>query len=90
MSSILSPYPDPSPPLLPSLLLRDPPDKIPPTGDLEAIQAELKSVEQKVHERIRKARYDLKAIEESARRMYEKEKAKAKALGKPRKDGTCA
>ena len=88
MSSILSPYPS-SPPLF-SPLIRDPPDVIPPIDDLETLQAELKLLQQKAHERAKKAGNDLKAIEESMRRMKEKEKGKAKAIEKVRKDRACA
>ena len=88
MSSILSPYPS-SPPLL-SPLIRDPPDVIPPVDDLEALQAELKHLQQKAYERAKKAGNDLKAIEESMRRMKEKEKGKARAVEKARKDRACA
>jgi transcriptional adapter 3 len=88
MSSILSPYPT-SPPLL-SLLIEKPPDAIPPIDDLEALQAELKLLQQKSYERVKKAGNDLKAIEESMRRMKEKEKGKARAVEKVRKDRACA
>jgi transcriptional adapter 3 len=88
MSSILSPYPSSPPPL--SLLIRDPPDAIPPIEDLEALQAELKLLQQKAYGRAKKAGDDLKAIEESMRRMKEKEKGKARAVEKVRKDRACA
>ena len=78
-----------SPPLL-SPLIRDPPDVIPPIDDLEALQAELKLLQQKANERAKKAGNDLKAIEESMRRMKEKEKGKARALEKVRKERACA
>lgn len=88
MSSILSPYPS-SPPI-PSPLIRDPPDAIPSIDDLEALQAELKLLQQKAQERAKKAGNDLKAIEESMRRMKEKEKGKARAVDKARKARACA
>lgn len=88
MSSILSPYPS-SPPI-PSSLIRDPPDAIPPIDDLETLQAELKLLQQKAYERAKKAGNDLKAIEESMRRMKEKEKGKARAVDKARKARACA
>ena len=88
MSSILSPYS--SYPPLPSPLIRDPPEAIPPIDDLEALQAELKLLQQKAYERAKKAGNDLKAIEESMRRMKEKEKGKARAVEKARKDRACA
>ena len=88
MSSILSQFPS-SPPQL-SPLIRDPPDAIPPIDDLEALQAELKLLQQKANERAKKAGNDLKTIEESMRRMKEKEKGKARAVEKVRKDRACA
>ena len=88
MSSILYPYPS-SPPLS-SPLIVNPPDAIPPIDDLEALQAELKLLQRKAYERAKKAGDDLKAIEESMRRMKEKEKGKARALEKARKDRACA
>lgn len=84
MSSILSQYPSSPPPL--SALIRDPPDVIPPIDDLEALRAELKTLQQKAYERAKKAGNDLKAIEESMRRMKEDAKGKARAIEKVRKD----
>jgi hypothetical protein len=87
MASILSPYPS-SPPQL-SHLIRDPPDVIPSIDDLEVLQDELKRLQHKALERAKKAGNDLKAIEESMRRMKEKEKGKARAVEKVRKDRAC-
>ncbi|KIY48098.1 hypothetical protein FISHEDRAFT_44014 [Fistulina hepatica ATCC 64428] len=56
------------------------PDVVPPTEDLETLHAELKLMKQKSFERAKKAGDDIKLIEESLRRMREKEKGKAKAL----------
>jgi transcriptional adapter 3 len=86
MSSILSPYSSPSM-LLP--LFKDPPEAVPPTDELEALQAELKTLSLKTLERAKKAGNDLKTIEESMRRMKEKEKGKAKAIEKMRRERPC-
>ena len=83
MSSILSPYPS-SPPLS-SPLIEDPPDAILSIADL---RAELELLQQKAYERAKKAINNLKAIEECVRRMKEKEKARA--IEKSRKDTICA
>lgn len=88
MSSILSPYSS-SPQIL-SALFREPPDAVPPTDELEALQAELNSLKQKTLERARKAGNDLKTIEESMRRLKEKEKGKSKAVEKVKKERACA
>lgn len=86
MSSILSPYS--SSPIL-SSLLKDPPDFAPPTDELEALHAELNALKQKTLERARKAGNDLKTIEESMRRLKEKEKGKSKAVDKIKKERAC-
>jgi transcriptional adapter 3 len=78
-----------SPPILRSSILNNPPDNVPPTDELEALQAELKSLKQSSMERARKAREDLKTIEESMRRMKEKEKGKAKATDKVKHERDC-
>jgi hypothetical protein len=87
MSSILSPYSS-SPPLL-SSLFKEPPEAVPPTDDLEALQNELKILKQKTLERAKKAGNDLKTIEESIRRLKEKEKGKAKAVEKVKRERAC-
>lgn len=87
MSLVVSPY-DPLP-TINSALLRNPPDAVPPTGDLESLHAELKLLRERTLERAKKAGEDLKIIEESMRRMKEKEKGKAKALEKVKKERGC-
>ncbi|KAH9914454.1 histone acetyltransferases subunit 3-domain-containing protein [Fomitopsis serialis] len=84
MSRVVSPY-DPLPPIN-STLLRNPPDAVPPTDELEGLHAELKLLRQRTLERAKKAGEDLKIIEESMRRLKEKEKGKAKALEKVKKE----
>ncbi|CCM05762.1 uncharacterized protein FIBRA_07995 [Fibroporia radiculosa] len=75
-----------SPPPIGSVLFKNPPDTVPPTDELESLHAELKNLKQKTLERARKAGEDLKAIEESMRRLKEKEKGKAKAIEKVKKE----
>lgn len=87
MSPVVSPY-DPLP-TINSALLRNPPDAVPPTDELESLHAELKLLRERTLERAKKAGEDLKIIEESMRRMKEKEKGKAKALEKVKKERGC-
>ncbi|KZT74031.1 hypothetical protein DAEQUDRAFT_285768 [Daedalea quercina L-15889] len=84
MSPVVSPY-DPLP-TINSVLFRNPPDAVPPTDELESLHAELKILRERTLERAKKAGEDLKAIEESMRRLKEKEKGKAKALEKVKKE----
>ncbi|TFL07870.1 histone acetyltransferases subunit 3-domain-containing protein [Pterulicium gracile] len=69
-----------------SSLLRNLPDAVPPTEELEALQAELKALRMKSLERVKKVGEDLKSLEESMRRMRDKEKAKAKANEKIKRE----
>jgi transcriptional adapter 3 len=78
-----------TPPIIRSSILNNPPDNVPPTEELEALQAELKALKQNSLERARKAKEDLKTIEESMRRMKEKEKGKAKATDKVKHERDC-
>lgn len=88
MSSLVSQYLPPAE--ITSTLFKNPSDTIPPTEELEALHAELKSLREKTLERARKAGNDLKTIEESMRRLKEKEKGKARALEKVKKERACA
>jgi len=87
MSTRLAPYIQPPP--LKSSLFKNPPDGVPPTEELEALQAELKALKQKSMDRAKKAGEDLKLLEESMRRMKEKEKGKQKAVEKVKKERDC-
>ncbi|KAI0648399.1 histone acetyltransferases subunit 3-domain-containing protein [Trametes meyenii] len=80
MSSSVSQYTNS--PTIRSALFRNPPDTVPPTDELELLHAELTAFKQKSLERARKAGDDMRAIEESMRRLKEKERGKAKALQK--------
>ncbi|KAG6817054.1 hypothetical protein H0H87_000466 [Tephrocybe sp. NHM501043] len=84
MSSKLHPFP----PALSfqSSLLRKTPESIPSTNELELLYDELKELRNATLKRSKKAGEDLKAIEESMRRMKEKEKGKAKAIDKVKRE----
>ncbi|KXN83229.1 Chromatin-remodeling complexes subunit NGG1 [Leucoagaricus sp. SymC.cos] len=84
MPSKLNPYqiPDSSS----SAFLKNTPDAVPSVDDLERIHSELKMLRQRAVERARKAGEDLRTIEESMRRMKEKEKGKLKAVDKIKRE----
>ncbi|KAG5641148.1 hypothetical protein DXG03_005887 [Asterophora parasitica] len=84
MAARLTPYYPPAP--IQSLLLKKAPDSIPPTNELEQLHDELKELRKITLARSKKAGEDLKAIEESMRRMKEKEKGKAKAIDKVKRE----
>ncbi|KAH7928155.1 hypothetical protein BV22DRAFT_1030975 [Leucogyrophana mollusca] len=84
MSSKLFPYTPPAPAR--SGLLKNPPEAVPPTDELESLQSELQILRQKSLERAKKAGEDLKTIEESMRRIKEREKGKAKAIEKIKRE----
>jgi len=73
-----------------SPLLKNPPEAVPPTDELERLYSELKFAGQRAAERKRKAEEDLRTIEESMRRMAEKEKGKSKAVDKVKRERDCA
>ncbi|KAG2139060.1 histone acetyltransferases subunit 3-domain-containing protein [Suillus clintonianus] len=84
MSSKLLQYPLPPPTRSP--LFKNPSDTVPPTDELETLQTELRFLRQKSMERAKRAGEDLKTIEESMRRMKEREKGKAKAVEKVKRE----
>ncbi|KAF8801409.1 hypothetical protein BYT27DRAFT_7198185 [Phlegmacium glaucopus] len=84
MATKLSSF-SPHPPIL-SPLLKKAPDAVPPTDELEQLHAELRLAKQKAIERSKKANDDLKTIEESIRRMTEREKGKFKAIDKIKRE----
>ncbi|GLB35590.1 putative histone acetyltransferases subunit 3 [Lyophyllum shimeji] len=84
MASKLTPYYPPTP--IQSVLLKKAPDSIPPTNELELLHDELRELRKMSLARSKKAGEDLKAIEESMRRMKEKEKGKAKAIDKVKRE----
>lgn len=87
MTSIVAQYL--VPPTIRSVLLKTQPDALPPTEELDALQAELKIAKQRTLERAKKAGDDLRTIEESMRRLKEKEKGKGKAVEKIKKERGC-
>jgi transcriptional adapter 3 len=84
MSSPLAQYPQ----VLPfrSRTAKTPPDAVPPTEELEALQADLIELRRHTLERAKKADDDLRTIEESMRRLKEKEKGKAKVVEKMKRE----
>jgi len=64
-------------------------DSVPPTDDLVTLHSELRELRKKSLERAKKADDDLRTIEESMRRLKEKEKGKTKAVGKTRRERGC-
>lgn len=84
MGSKLSPFH--LPPQITSSLLKNPPDAVPPIEELERLQADLKKAKHEALERSRKAQADLRTIQESMRRMTEKEKGKFKAIDKIKRE----
>lgn len=87
MASRLSTFPQSHP--FRSPLVKNPPDSVPSIDELEQLQSELMAAKQRVLERRRKASMDLKTIEESIRRMTEKEKGKSKAVDKVKRERDC-
>lgn len=87
MSSTVSSYASPA--AIRSILFKSPPETVPPTEELEGLHAELKLLKQRTLERAKKAGDDLRTIEESMRRLKEKEKGKAKAIEKIKRE-SCA
>jgi transcriptional adapter 3 len=77
------------PPLTRSALFKSPSDAVPPTEELKILHDELKILRQKSAERAKKAGDDLRTIEESMKRMKEKEKGKGKAVDKIKRERDC-
>ncbi|KAJ7118989.1 histone acetyltransferases subunit 3-domain-containing protein [Mycena epipterygia] len=86
MTSRLVPFPSRPQSPIRSILFKGPPDAVPATDELEALHEELKSLKAKTLERAKKAGEDLKTIEESMRRMKEREKGKAKLIEKVKRE----
>jgi transcriptional adapter 3 len=80
----LTPYTTPPP--LRSALFRSNSEAVPPTDDLETLHKELSVWKQRALERARKAGEDARFIEESVRRIKEREKGKAKAVDRIKKE----
>ncbi|KAJ7042010.1 histone acetyltransferases subunit 3-domain-containing protein [Mycena alexandri] len=89
MTSKLAPFSRPEQPIR-SAIFKGPPDAVPATEELEALHEELKQLKAKTLERAKKAGEDLKTIEESMRRMKEREKGKAKQIERVKRERDCA
>lgn len=85
MSSRLLPFSRPQSPIR-SAIFKGPPDAVPATEELESLHEELKQLKLKTLQRAKKAGEDLKTIEESMRRMKEREKGKAKQIEKVKRE----
>ena len=69
-----------------SPIVKNTPDAVPPTEELETLQANLNELRQLALERGKKADDDLRTIEESMRRLKEREKGKAKLVEKMKRE----
>lgn len=87
MSSKLLLFPAPTPARSPHF--KNPSETVPPTDELEVLQAELRLLREKSCERAKKAGEDLKTIEESMRRIKERKKGKAKAVENVKRERGC-
>ncbi|KAF9036885.1 histone acetyltransferases subunit 3-domain-containing protein [Panaeolus papilionaceus] len=84
MSSRLTPYPQI--PQIRSALLRHPPEAVPSIEELELLCSELKTARQKALDRAKRAEHDVKTVEDTWRRINEKEKGKSKAIDKIKRE----
>lgn len=84
MSSLLAPYSQVN--SFRSRTVKNTPDTVPPTEELEALQADLIELRQQTLDRAKKADEDLRTIEESMRRLKEREKGKAKVVEKMKRE----
>ena len=80
----MSPYS--SPPPIRSSLFRNPPESVPATEELQSLHDELLALKQKTLERVKRAGDDIRTLEESMRRLKEKEKGKMKAIQKAERE----
>jgi transcriptional adapter 3 len=78
MSSSLVQFPTVHP--FRSQIVKNTPDAVPPTEELETLQTDLIELRQLTLEHAKKADDDLRTIEESMRRLKEKGKGKAKLV----------
>ena len=84
MSSLLAQYPQVQP--FRPQTVKNTPDAVPPTEELEALQVDLRELRRLTLERAKKAGDDLRTIEESMRSLKEKEKGKAKVVEKMKRE----
>ena len=84
MSSSVSPYA--ALPPIRSSLFHNPSDTLPPVDELDVLRLELEAFKAQSLERAKKAGDDIRTIEESMRRLKEKEKGKAKAIQKAERE----
>ena len=80
---VIAPYTPPTP-------FRPPGEAVPSADELEALQQQLENLRQQSLDRARKAGDDLRTIDEAMRKLKEKEKGKAKAAEKVKRERGCA
>lgn len=86
MSSSLVQYPSVHP--FRPQIVKNTPDTVPPTEELESLQADLIELRQQTLERAKKAGDDLRTIEESMKKLKERGKGKAKAVERMKREFT--
>ena len=79
---VITPYTPPTP-------FRPPGENVPSADELEALQKQLEDLRRQSLDRARKAGDDLRTIDEAMRRLKEKEKGKAKAAEKVKRERGC-
>ncbi|VDB84513.1 unnamed protein product [Peniophora sp. CBMAI 1063] len=79
MMPVITPYTPPTP-------FRPPGEAVPSADELEALQRQLEDLRQQSLDRARKAGDDLRTIDEAMRKLKEKEKGKAKAAEKVKRE----
>jgi transcriptional adapter 3 len=84
MSSLLVQFPTVHP--FRSQIVKSTPDTVPPTEELETLQTDLIELRRLTLERAKKADDDLRTIEESMRKLKEREKGKAKLVEKMKRE----
>jgi len=72
-----------------SALFKNTPEAVPSVDELERIQSELKMLRQLAIDRAKKAGEDLRNIEDSMRRIREREKGKLKSADKIKRERDC-
>jgi len=87
MAPKLTPFP--SPYTIISPLLKNPPEAVPSYQDLQELLHQLQKAKQSANDRAKKAQEGLQTIDESWRRLTEKEKGKFKAVDKVKRERDC-
>ena len=83
MMPVIAPYTPPTP-------FRPPGEAVPTVDELESLQKHLEELRQQSVDRARKASDDLRTIDEAMRKLKERERGKAKATEKVKRERGCA